>query len=51
MLGKSLMIWNVRAMPRAARWCGARRVTSVPSRLIVPPVAASSPLMTLNRVV
>ena len=38
-------------MPRAARWCGGSCVTSSPNSLIRPPVAGSSPLITLNSVV
>ena len=48
---KSLVIWNVRAMPREARWCGASVVMSDPRKLIEPSVGRTSPLIRLNSVV
>src|SRR5207302_7726570 len=43
--------WNVRAMPRRARWCALSSVTSRSSRYTWPAVGVCSPVMTLNVVV
>src|SRR5258708_35859266 len=50
-VGNVRVIWYVRPIPRPALRAAAIRVTSRPKRAMRPPVAASSPLMTLNRVV
>jgi hypothetical protein len=38
-------------MPRAARWCGARRVTSAPSKAMSPRATGSTPITHLSNVV
>ena len=49
--GKGRAIWNVRAMPRLARTCGAWPEMSSPLKRIVPSVGVSKPDINPNKVV
>jgi len=48
---KSAMFWNVRATPRRVRAAGLMRVTSRPSKRIVPCWGRYTPLMQLSKLV
>src|SRR2546426_89000 len=51
MYSKSLMFWKVRAMPKAATWCGLAPVISRPWKRIFPAVGGKIPVMPLKSVV